>query len=57
MDRIPEEKGDLVETEEILDVLSRREMLQAKKTTLAEMFREDLYNCNNPGILILEVLL
>ena len=42
MDRIPEEKGDLVETEEILDALRRKEMPPAKKSMLVEMIQEDL---------------
>ena len=42
MDWIPEEKGDLVETEEILDALRRKEMTPAKKSMLVEMIQEDL---------------
>ena len=42
LDRIPEEKGDLVEIVEILAALRWKEMLPAQKRMLEEMAQDDL---------------
>ena len=40
LDRIPEEKEDLVAMEEILDGLGQREMSPAEKSMLVEMIQD-----------------